>query len=126
LNTAQLPEFPDARLLRGAESFNAGDYYAAHDIWEDLWRGTPSPTRQFYHSLIHAAVAFYHQSCGRCAAATKQAARGRLKASAFAPDFAGFRILEFWNAIDSALATGSAPPVVKFVFDSQDAPKGCR
>lgn len=51
----------DQRLAKGIKLFNSGQYFDAHESWEELWRETKPPSRQlFYQSLIHAAVGFYH------------------------------------------------------------------
>ena len=33
----QLTMVTDSRLARGVEAFNAGEFFAAHEIWEELW-----------------------------------------------------------------------------------------
>ncbi|MDP6903212.1 MAG: DUF309 domain-containing protein [Verrucomicrobiota bacterium] len=51
----------DARYLGFFECFNAGDYYEAHDVLEDLWlesRGLPDA--DFYKALIQLAGGFVH------------------------------------------------------------------
>ena len=51
----------DARYLGFFECFNAGDYYEAHDVLEDLWlesRGLPDA--DFYKALIQMAGGFVH------------------------------------------------------------------
>jgi hypothetical protein len=42
------------------ECFNAGDYYEAHDVLEQLWLGTIGEDRAFYQGLIQIAGAFVH------------------------------------------------------------------
>ncbi len=50
----------DARYLGGVRFFNEGDFFEAHEVWEDLWLNTAGPERRFYQGLIQAAVALYH------------------------------------------------------------------
>ena len=47
-------------LDQGINLFNQGEYFEAHEVWEDLWRETDGPLRTFYQGLIHAAVGLYH------------------------------------------------------------------
>jgi predicted metal-dependent hydrolase len=48
-------------LEDGIILFNSGQYYEAHEIWEDLWRLTPAgPLKTCYQGLIQAAVGMYH------------------------------------------------------------------
>ncbi len=42
------------------ECFNAGDYYEAHDVLEQLWLATDGGDRAFYQGLIQIAGAFVH------------------------------------------------------------------
>jgi predicted metal-dependent hydrolase len=44
--------------------FNSGNYYQAHEDWEDLWRITEGPLRVFYQGLIQAAVGLHHLQHG--------------------------------------------------------------
>ena len=42
------------------ECFNAGDYYEAHDVLEQLWLATEGRDRAFFQGLIQIAGAFVH------------------------------------------------------------------
>lgn len=45
-------------LLRGAALFDAGDFFEAHEVWEDAWRATRDPEAdRLLHGLIQAAAA---------------------------------------------------------------------
>src|SRR5262249_60283391 len=57
------PDYDD-RYLAGVRLFNAGEYFDAHEVWEDLWRDCPSADRRFYQSFIQAAGAPYHLGRG--------------------------------------------------------------
>jgi hypothetical protein len=52
----------DAHYLGYFRCFNAGDYYEAHDVLEELWlaEGTSGPRYDFYKGLIQIAGAFVH------------------------------------------------------------------
>ncbi|QDU90133.1 hypothetical protein Pla175_35340 [Pirellulimonas nuda] len=58
-------------FARGAVLFDAGHYFAAHDVWEELWTGYRGPLRNFYKGLIQSAVALYHYSRGNLHGARK-------------------------------------------------------
>jgi uncharacterized protein len=49
---------------RGVELLNHGEFFAAHEVLEDVWRDAPEPDRKFLQGLIQVAVAFHHRSCG--------------------------------------------------------------
>jgi len=54
----------EAHLRAGLGIFNAGDFHAAHDAWEDYWlaldRGTDD--ERFLHGLIQFTAAVHHAS----------------------------------------------------------------
>jgi len=50
-----------AHLLGWLECFNAGEFYEAHDVLEDLWlKERETPNANFYKGLIQLAGAFVH------------------------------------------------------------------
>jgi predicted metal-dependent hydrolase len=61
----------DPRYLAGIVLFNRGDYFEAHEVWEDLWMDTAGADKKFYQGLIQAAVALCHFSNGNLRGATK-------------------------------------------------------
>ena len=55
MNKKLYPRFVDA-----IKKFNGGDFYACHDLLEDIWFEITGTERNFYQGLIHAAVGFHH------------------------------------------------------------------
>jgi hypothetical protein len=54
---------PDRRreLVRaGTERFAAGDFFAAHEAWEEVWRSTDPEPRDLFQGLVQLAAAFHH------------------------------------------------------------------
>jgi predicted metal-dependent hydrolase len=48
-------------LEEGLLLFNMGNFYDAHEVWEDLWRETADPVlKTCYQGLIQAAVGLHH------------------------------------------------------------------
>ncbi|MFB6108031.1 MAG: DUF309 domain-containing protein [Haloplanus sp.] len=52
----------DASLRAGVAVYNAGEYHAAHDAWEDEWLPLDDGTddERFLHGLIQFTAAVYH------------------------------------------------------------------
>ncbi|HEY4769249.1 MAG TPA: DUF309 domain-containing protein [Myxococcales bacterium] len=48
---------PWQALARGAELFNLGQYYEAHEVWEELWLTLEDEPRLFVQGLIQVAAA---------------------------------------------------------------------
>ena len=51
-------------LRRGVGHFRAGDYFAAHDAWEEVWQGLRGRPRMFWQAMIQLAVGAYHLENG--------------------------------------------------------------
>ena len=56
--------------LAGIDLYNAGEFHAAHDAWEERWMGPVAPDEKlFLQAMIQSAVAFHHLQIGRPGAA---------------------------------------------------------
>ncbi len=94
----------DARYLAGVSAFNRGDYFAAHEEWEEVWLGCASADRLFYQSLIQAAVSLYHWGNGNRAGARRLFGSGRGKMAGYRPSHLGLDVDGFWRQVEAALA----------------------
>jgi hypothetical protein len=61
----------DSRYLAGVMFFNDGDFFEAHEIWEDLWMQSAGAERKFFQGLIQAAVGLLHFGNGNLPGAVK-------------------------------------------------------
>ena len=50
--------------LEGIRAFNAGGYFDAHEIWEEIWLRSSGEAKLFYQTLIQAAVGLHHYERG--------------------------------------------------------------
>jgi uncharacterized protein len=48
------------QFRRGITLFNAGKFFEAHEVWEELWLKEPVPEKTFLQGLIQVAAAFHH------------------------------------------------------------------
>ena len=53
-----------AEYLEGIDHFNAGRYFDAHEVWEEIWLRSSGDTKLFYQMLIQAAVGLHHYERG--------------------------------------------------------------
>ncbi|MBI1337813.1 MAG: DUF309 domain-containing protein [Phycisphaera sp.] len=44
----------------GLRCFNEGDWFEAHEVWEDLWHMATGPRKKFLQGLIQLAVTIEH------------------------------------------------------------------
>ena len=62
----------DDLLGNGINLFNAGQYFEAHEAWEELWRQTEGPLRLYYQGLIQTSVGLHHLGTGNLNGARAQ------------------------------------------------------
>jgi predicted metal-dependent hydrolase len=56
--------------IAGIDLYNAGEFHAAHDAWEERWMGpVDAAEKLFLQAMIQSAVAFHHLQIGRPGAA---------------------------------------------------------
>jgi uncharacterized protein len=106
-------EFPEA-YLEGVRLFNEREFFACHDVLEELWTDTLGPERTFYQGLIHAAVSLFHFEEGNLGGARKMFDSTNRYLEPFAPqhmglDLAGF-LMDYQNCFRPLLAAGSTWP----------------
>lgn len=66
--------------LAGIDLYNAGEFHAAHDAWEERWRDDCGPQEKlFLQALIQSAVIFHHIEIGRRGAARRMYGMAREK-----------------------------------------------
>ncbi|MDP6629341.1 MAG: DUF309 domain-containing protein [Candidatus Marinimicrobia bacterium] len=54
----------EALFQKGLAEYEKGDYFEAHEAWEDLWSDYYLPDRKFVQGLIQLAVSFVHLGNG--------------------------------------------------------------
>lgn len=53
--------FEEARLFHeGIDLFNRGQWFDAHEVWEDIWHMAAGEKKRFYQGLIQCAVTIEH------------------------------------------------------------------
>jgi hypothetical protein len=98
---------------RGAELFNAREYFDAHEVWEDVWRAAPAEEKRFLQGLIQVAVALHHHTRGNLEGARSLLARAHRNLSHYPDSYAGVNLAEVRAAItqcQQALRDGAPLP----------------
>lgn len=54
----------EERFPVACQHFDAGEYFEAHEVWEDLWNEANGPRHAFLQGLIQIAVALHHARNG--------------------------------------------------------------
>ncbi len=96
---------PWEALGRGAELFNAGKHWEAHEAWEELWLVLEDQQKLFVQGLIQAAAAghkaFVQRQPSGC---VKLLTTALEKLEAAPPDFLGIETRQFIPALRGMLA----------------------
>jgi predicted metal-dependent hydrolase len=94
----------DPRYLAGIVLFNRGDYFEAHEVWEQLWMDCASPEKKFYQGLIQAAVALCHFCNGNVRGARKLYQSSKEYMNRFGSPFMGLDNNVFWDHMGKCFA----------------------
>jgi uncharacterized protein len=115
----------EPRYLAGVVLFNRHDFFAAHEVWEDLWRECAAADRRFYQGLIQASVALYHGLNGNWRGARRLFHSGRSYMSVYAARQHGLETARFWNGMERCLARllGEGEPAPAARADPESAPR---
>lgn len=90
--------------LEGIRLFNEGEFFEAHETWEDVWNGVRDRRReQFYRGIIQCAVTLELLRRGR-AVGVRQVFVSALKLfEGLPPVFMGLDIADFCEKIRAAI-----------------------
>src|SRR5438270_9352140 len=94
----------DPRYLSGIVLFNRGDFFEAHELWEDLWVDSAGPERSFYQGLIQAVVGLCHFCNGNLRGAVKLFHSSRRYLAAGGAAFQGLDLDDFNQRMERCFA----------------------
>jgi uncharacterized protein len=77
---------------RGITLFNAGKFFEAHEVWEELWLEEALPEKTFLQGLIQVAAAFHHHSRGNPRGYRSLLAAGLAKLEQFSDQHRGIAL----------------------------------
>ena len=103
-----------AKFQHGIDLFNAGSFFDAHEVLEDVWRESRGPEKEFLQAVIQAAVGLHHHSTGNIVGARSLLARAGRKLADYPDGYCGIALdglrdsLEDWQ---KSLAEGAALPL---------------
>jgi len=102
---------------RGLALFNAGEFFACHEVWEELWLWSAGAEKLFYQGLIQAAVAILHAERGNLSGAASTWRKARAKLGALPAVHMGIALGEFRDELAEffadALDRRELPPCPK-------------
>ncbi len=102
---AHIAAYP-VEYIAGIDLYNAGEFHAAHDAWEERWMGEVGPQEKlFLQAMIQSAVAFHHLDIGRPGAARQMYLRAKEKFARLGQRvFMSLDLEEYQSQLDTALS----------------------
>ena len=102
---AHIAAYP-VEYIAGIDLYNAGEFHAAHDVWEERWMGEVSAQEKlFLQAMIQSAVAFHHLEIGRPGAARQMYTRAKEKFARLGTSiFMSLDLNDYQAQLDEALS----------------------
>ncbi|MFQ5844332.1 MAG: DUF309 domain-containing protein [Planctomycetota bacterium] len=101
--------------LAGADLFNRGEFYEAHEAWEEVWHEDEGPHKAYYQALIQVAAGFHHYGRRNWRGLKGLLDQAVQKLHAFRPRTLGLDVdglleaLEPWHRLANARVGGGEP-----------------
>ena len=97
--------------------FNSGQYFEAHEAWEDLWRDTADESRLLYQGLIHAAVGLHHLENGNSRGGYSQLRKALAKIKPYGESSRGIDLRDLVGQLGGILDEANAgPPSIRRAY----------
>lgn len=118
------PRTAKDHLARGIELFEATQYEAAHEEFEEAWLSTQGADSDFYKGLVQAAIAMHHFQRGNLEGAARLYSGHRRYLAAYVPAHLGVDVAALLVEMQRVLQpvvrrSGDATPT----FDAARRPK---
>jgi predicted metal-dependent hydrolase len=105
----------DDLLREGISLFNAGEFFACHEVLEEAWTHERSPRRLFLQAVIHLAVGLYHCQRGNTAGAAGQLRKALQKLAGYLPSCEGIDTTRLYaDALATVMLIDAGSPVPEY------------
>ena len=128
MNCVPEPEKNLKKAIAGIDLYNAGEFHAAHDAWEERWMGEVGPSEKlFLQAMIQSAVAFHHLDIGRPGAARQMYLRAKVQFARLGVRvFMSLDLDEYQVQLDRALSWLLSAPDPRTLVQPQIVPPKIR
>ena len=92
----------DAELQRGLEQMRSGQYFEAHESFEDAWRSAGPAEKDFFQGLVHVTVAWYQARRGNRPGCERQLAKAQRRLVGFVPEHRGVDVAAVLESVGEA------------------------
>lgn len=98
---------------RGLAEYQKGDYFEAHEVWEELWSDYYLEDRKFIQGLIQLSVSFVHLQNGNLKGARSLLRKCRYKLEEFNGNQRGINMGNLKNSLE----------IVAYIYSELDEPE---
>lgn len=110
---------------KGLNEYSKGDYFEAHESWEDLWSDYNFPDRKFIQGLIQLSVSFVHLGNNNLIGAKNLLKKCQHKFGDYEGFHRGINIAELKSSIEAVeIVYSELKDVRKFDWDLVPVLKG--
>ncbi|MBI4387923.1 MAG: DUF309 domain-containing protein [Candidatus Omnitrophica bacterium] len=113
----------DARLEKGIELFNRGEFFEAHEAIEELWRETDGELKNFYRGLIQTAASLHHLKRGTIKGGLSVCDAAVYLLKPYAPHALGLNVEKLINDLTLCFVPFREEPKQKFDSKNLQFPK---
>ena len=86
----------------GLALIERGEYFAAHEVLEDVWRAADPDERDFFQGLVHVAVAWYQAGRGNQVGCERQLEKAARRLAPYAPVHRGLDVADLLEQVRRA------------------------
>ncbi|HYY76958.1 MAG TPA: DUF309 domain-containing protein [Gaiellaceae bacterium] len=102
----------ELELEQGLALIGSGEYFAAHEVLEDVWRAAAPKERDFFQGLVHVAVAWYQAGRGNRVGCERQLEKAARRLGPYGPAHRGVDVAGLLAQVEAARgAFPHLPPV---------------
>src|SRR6185295_8245625 len=101
------PEEFESAYRAGLDLIRRGEYFAAHEELENVWRAAAADERDFFQGLVHVAVAWYQAGRGRRIGTERQLEKAVRRLEPFAPAHRGVELTPLLAQLRELRSRGS-------------------
>jgi predicted metal-dependent hydrolase len=91
-------------LAEGIRLFNQGDFFEAHEVWEQEWKIAEDEEKVFYQAMIQAAAALLHIQRGNYAGAVSVYVKSWAKLASLPDVWMGIELAQFRSELKQYFA----------------------
>ena len=114
-------DWESGALAEGLICYRRGEFFVAHEHWEDVWHTLKEPEKSFLQALIQLTAAFHHLNNGNSVGATALLRNASRRLQRYPTHFGGIavtplcaEISDWLHALeDGTLPAPAGPPQIR-------------